>query len=169
LVPCPVAGDRRGCQRAIGQRPLDTALHRLMMTPSLWPTAQNEGFSRYASSICARDTRLASSSLDRESVVKAAISSSLIANSTARRHPAMIQLLISPTANEESINNPSVPPIQPAPRTQVSRNRSSSRPGGKGDLKASGAVADGLRVGDRKFQSSVHGAISAAAVAGALE
>jgi hypothetical protein len=81
LVPCPVAGDRRGCQRAIGQRPLDTALHRLMMTPSLWPTAQNEGFSRYASSICARDTRLASSSLDRESVVKAAISSSLIANS----------------------------------------------------------------------------------------
>jgi len=26
----------------------------------------------------------------------------------------MIQLLVSPTANEESVNNPSVPPIQPA-------------------------------------------------------
>ena len=36
----------------------------------------------------ARDTRLASAILDRESVVKVAISSSLIANSTARRHPA---------------------------------------------------------------------------------
>ncbi|WP_210205929.1 hypothetical protein, partial [Bradyrhizobium algeriense] len=31
-----------------------------------------------------------------------------------RRHPAMIQLLVSPTANEESANNPSVPSIQPA-------------------------------------------------------
>ncbi|WP_210183089.1 hypothetical protein, partial [Bradyrhizobium retamae] len=30
------------------------------------------------------------------------------------RHPAMIQLLVSPTANEESANNPSVPSIQPA-------------------------------------------------------
>ncbi|WP_456652147.1 MULTISPECIES: hypothetical protein [unclassified Bradyrhizobium] len=86
-------------------------MHRLMIDPSLWPTAQNEGFSRYASSICARDTRLASSILDRQSVVKVAISSSLIAHSTARRHPAMIQLLVAPTENEESANNPSVPPI----------------------------------------------------------
>jgi len=38
----------------------------------------------------------------------------------------MIQLLVSPTANEESANNPSVPPIQPAPRAQASWNRSSS-------------------------------------------
>lgn len=69
-------------QRTVGQRPLDTALHRLMMGPSLWPTAQNEGLSRYASSICPRDIRLVSSILDRESVVKVAISSSLIPNST---------------------------------------------------------------------------------------
>jgi hypothetical protein len=52
----------------------------LIFMPRLWPTAQNEGFSRYASSIC---TRLASSILDRESVVNIAISSSLITNSTA--------------------------------------------------------------------------------------
>lgn len=60
--------------------------------------------------ICARDTRFASSVRDRESVVKVAISSSLIANSTARRHPAMMQFLVSPPQNEESANKPSVPP-----------------------------------------------------------
>ncbi|MBB4383428.1 hypothetical protein GGD61_008128 [Bradyrhizobium sp. SBR1B] len=87
-----------------------------ILPPSLWPTAQNEGFSRYRSSIWARDTRLASSVLDRERAAKVDSCSSLIANSTARRHPAMIQLLVSPTANEESANNPSVPPIQRAPR-----------------------------------------------------
>jgi len=92
-----VAGDRRG--PPAGHRPV-LARHSAAPSddgPSLWPTAQNDGFSRYASSICARDTRLANSVRDRESVA-------------ARRHPAMIQLLVSPTANEESANKPSFPP-----------------------------------------------------------
>jgi hypothetical protein len=38
-----------------------------------------------------------------------AISSSLIANSTVCRHPAMMQLLARSTTNEESINTPPVP------------------------------------------------------------
>ena len=40
-----------------------------------------------------------------------------------------------------------------------------------GNLDASGAVADGLRVGDSKFQSNVHGSVSVPAgfVAGALD
>jgi hypothetical protein len=37
----------------------------------------------------------------------------------------MIQLLVSPTANEESAYNPSVPSIQPAP-SQVSRSAEES-------------------------------------------
>lgn len=35
----------------------------------------------------------------------------------------------------------------------------------KGTLNAKGAVADGLRVGDSKFKSSVHGEVSAPAAA----
>jgi hypothetical protein len=38
--------------------------------------------------------------------------------------------LFSPTANEESANNPSVPPIQHPPGSRASRNRSSSSFGG---------------------------------------
>ena len=45
-------------QWAIGQRPPHTALNR---RPSLCPTVKNEGFSRYASGICARSTRRAAS------------------------------------------------------------------------------------------------------------
>jgi hypothetical protein len=103
-------GRGRSSRAAIGQCSLDTALHHLMMNPKSSAHRAERRISRYASSICARDTRLASSVRDRESVVKVAISSSLIANSTARRHPAMIQFLVSPPQNEESANKPSVPP-----------------------------------------------------------
>src|SRR6516162_7698769 len=70
--------------------------HRLFSrwTPSLCPTAKNDGFSRYASSIAARDTRLAGSLRDRERAVNVSISSSVIANSTACRHVAMIPILV---------------------------------------------------------------------------
>src|SRR6478609_9746239 len=52
------------------------------------------------SSICARDTRLAGSVRDRERAVNLSISSQVIANPTARRHPAMMPLLVSPTAKQ---------------------------------------------------------------------
>jgi hypothetical protein len=61
------------------------------------------------SSIRARSTRLAASVREREMAVNLAISSSVIAKSTECRHPAMMQLLIRPTANEESANNQPVP------------------------------------------------------------
>jgi hypothetical protein len=61
------------------------------------------------SSICARDTWLAGSVLDRERTVNLSISSSVIVNSTARRHPAMIPLLVWPSQNKESAIQSSVP------------------------------------------------------------
>jgi hypothetical protein len=51
----------------------------------------------------------ASSVLDRETAVNVAISSLLIANSTACRHPAITPLLVWPIENEESTNKPPVP------------------------------------------------------------
>lgn len=39
----------------------------------------------------------------------------------------MIQLLVSPTENKESANNPSVPPVQSAAGAQASWNRSFRR------------------------------------------
>src|SRR5262249_47715072 len=56
--------------------------------------AKNEDFSRYASSICARSTRRAVSLRERAIAVNFSISSSVIANSTACRHLAMLQLLV---------------------------------------------------------------------------
>jgi len=47
--------------------------------------------------------------LDRERAVSVSISSAVIANSTARRHPAMMPLLVHLTANEESTNKSPVP------------------------------------------------------------
>jgi hypothetical protein len=41
--------------------------------------------------------------------VSVSISSPVIANSTARRHPAMMPLLVHLTANEESTNQSPVP------------------------------------------------------------
>ncbi|WP_210250797.1 hypothetical protein, partial [Bradyrhizobium hipponense] len=61
------------------------------------------------SSIAARDTRRAGSVLDRERAVNVSISSSVIANSTACRHPAMMKLLVQSIANEESTNKRPVP------------------------------------------------------------
>src|SRR5262249_23025249 len=67
-------------------------------TPSLCPTAKNGGCSRQASSIAARDTRLAASVLDREIAVSASICSPAIANSITRRCLAMMPLLVQPVA-----------------------------------------------------------------------
>jgi hypothetical protein len=58
---------------------------------------------------CARDTRLAGSVREREMAVNRPICSSVIANSAACRHPAMMPLLVQPTTNEESTNKPPVP------------------------------------------------------------
>src|SRR5882724_383842 len=74
---------------------------------------------RGRSSIGARDTRLAGSVRDRERAVNLSISSSVIANSTARRHPAMMSLLVSPTA-KRGIRHQTIGSIM-----QVSWNRSS--------------------------------------------
>jgi hypothetical protein len=57
---------------------------------------------------------------DRERAVNLAISSSVIANSTARRHPAMMSLLVSPTA-KQGIHHQTIGSMM-----QVSWNRSSS-------------------------------------------
>jgi hypothetical protein len=47
--------------------------------------------------------------LDRERAVSVSISSAVIAKSTARRHLAMMPLLVHLTANEESTNKSPVP------------------------------------------------------------
>src|SRR3979409_668882 len=47
--------------------------------------------------------------LDRERAFNLSISSSVIVNSITRRHPAMIPLLVSSIANEESATKPLVP------------------------------------------------------------
>jgi hypothetical protein len=44
--------------------------------------------------------RLAASVLDREKTINLSISSSVIVNSTTRRHPAMIPLLVLPIAKQ---------------------------------------------------------------------
>jgi len=62
-----------------------------------------------ASSIAARDTRLAGSVRDRERAVNVSISSSVIATSTACRHLAMMKLLVQSILNKESTNNSPVP------------------------------------------------------------
>src|SRR4029079_21093 len=64
--------------------------------------------------------RRAGSVRDRERVVNLSISSQVIANSTARRHPAMMPLLVSPTV-KQGIRHQSIGSMM-----QVSWNRSSS-------------------------------------------
>jgi hypothetical protein len=54
----------------------------------------DDGFSAYLSSICARATRLAASVREREISVSFPIASSVIANSTACRHLAMMPVLV---------------------------------------------------------------------------
>src|SRR5258707_14691217 len=71
--------------------------------------------------MCARDTRLAGSVRDRERAVNLSTSSSVIANSTTRRHPAMMPLLVSPTAKQGIHHQPI------SSMMQVSWNRSSSQ------------------------------------------
>jgi hypothetical protein len=46
---------------------------------------------------------------DRDRAVSASISSPVIANATACRHPAMMPLLVRSTTNEESANKLPVP------------------------------------------------------------
>ena len=96
-------------QRPIGQRPLDAALNRLMMNPKSLPHRKERRLLAIGQQHRARDTRLAGSVLDRERAVNLSISSSVIANSTARRHLAMMPLLVQPIANKESANKSSVP------------------------------------------------------------
>jgi len=64
------------------------------------------------SAICARDTRLAASVLDRERTVNLSISSSVIVNSITRRHPGMIRLLVLP--NRKTRNPPANHPFHGA-------------------------------------------------------
>lgn len=139
LVACrrhqPGFGLRRDCwllarSRTIIEGPpvgIDTALHRLMIDPKslahraerrILPVRQQHLRPRYPGPPAQFSTA-------KEPPTSPSLhhSLSLIANSTARRHPGIAQLLVSPTASEESANNPSVPPIQPATFPQVSWNR----------------------------------------------
>ena len=82
-----------------------------------------------SNSICARDTRLAGSVRDRERAVNLSISSFVIANSTARRHPAMMPLLVSPTA-KQGIRHQTIGSMMQVSWTRSSRiSPSGSSPG----------------------------------------
>ena len=120
--PWPIL-DRR--QRPIAQRPLHAALNRLMMNPNSLPhrterrilaIGQQHLRPRYpARRLGSRPRKSRQSS----------ISSQVIANSTTRRHPAMMPLLVSPTAKQGIRHQPI------GSMMQVSWNRSSSlAPGG---------------------------------------
>src|SRR6478672_3733882 len=98
-----------GCQRAIRQCPLDAALDRLMMYAKSLSHGKKRPLLAIGEQICARSTWRAASVLDRERAVSVSISSAVIAKSTARRHPAMMPLLVHLTANEESTNKSPVP------------------------------------------------------------
>jgi hypothetical protein len=98
-----------GRQYAIGHGPLDAALDRLMVHAKaashgkerrLLPIAEQHRRPRYPA------RRLGPRP---DKVVSVSISSPVIANSTACRHPAMMPLLVRSTANEESTNKSSVP------------------------------------------------------------
>src|ERR1700730_5455316 len=105
------------CQRAIGHRPLHTTLDRLMMDAQSLPHRKERGILPV---ICARSTRRAASLRERAMAANVPISSSLIPNSTACRHLAMMSLLVRSNTNEESTNE------SPVPWLPVSWNRSSS-------------------------------------------
>lgn len=99
--------ERRQC--TIGHRPLDAALHRPMMGTKSLSHRKERRVLAVGKQHRGRDTRLAGSVLDRERTVNASISSSVIASSTACRHPAMVNLLVQSIANEESTNKRPVP------------------------------------------------------------
>ena len=88
------------CQRTIGDRPLDAALDGLMMHPESPAHSDNDGSSRYASSMRARSTRLAGSVRDRAIAVSRAKSSSSIDNSKTCRHAVRIFSLVLRITNE---------------------------------------------------------------------
>lgn len=82
-------------------RPPDAALDRLMIgAKSLSHRKERRILSRQVSSIAAHPTGApvrSSTAKDRQ----LSISSSVIANWTACRHPAIVKLLIQPIANED--------------------------------------------------------------------
>jgi hypothetical protein len=80
--------------RAIGKRSLDAAFNGLMMHANHLPNSEERRCLTYASSTRARSTRRAASLRERAMSASFSISSSVIANSTACRHPAMPKLLV---------------------------------------------------------------------------
>src|SRR6266850_1553178 len=94
--PWPIL-DRR--QRPIAQRPLHAALNRLMVNPNSLPHRTERRILAIGQQHL-RPRYPAGSVRDRERAVNLSISSSVIANSTARRHPAIMPLLVSPTAKQ---------------------------------------------------------------------
>jgi hypothetical protein len=95
---------------AIAQRPLDAALHRLMMHPEFFPDRAKTMVSPGRRAAFARappgsPARCASAKCP--SIVQYPHRSSPIR--TACRHPAITPILVQPIANEESTNRPRVP------------------------------------------------------------
>jgi hypothetical protein len=80
--------------RAIGKRSLDAAFNGLMMHANHLPNSEERRCLTYASSTRARSTRRAASLRERAMSASFSISSSVIANSTACRHPAMPKFLV---------------------------------------------------------------------------
>jgi hypothetical protein len=108
-----------GRQRPIAQRPLHAALNRLMVDPNSLPHRTERRILAIGQQHLRPRYPARGSVRDRERAVNLSISSSVIANSTARRHPAMMSLLVSPTAKQR-IRYTII-----CSTTQVSRNRSS--------------------------------------------
>src|SRR5262249_42331105 len=75
-----------------------------------------------------RSTRLARSVRECDTLVSCAISSLVIASSTACRHPAMMPLLVTSITNEESTTILPVPSVRTCQTHPDSWNRSSSQP-----------------------------------------
>src|SRR5215470_7664774 len=94
----------QGGQRAIRKRPLDAALDSLVMHANPLPDTKERRCLTVRQRICARSTRRAASLRERAIAANISISSSVSANSTACRHPAILQLLVRSDTNEESTN-----------------------------------------------------------------
>jgi hypothetical protein len=110
-------GECRKC--AIGQRPSDAALHRLMMHPEFFPDRAERWILPVGEQHLCPLHPARPLAREREMPVNRPISSPLIANSTACRHSAITPILVQPIANEESTNR------LPVPLRPVSWNRSS--------------------------------------------
>jgi hypothetical protein len=98
-------------QRAIGQRPLDAALYRLMMDPkSPAHCAERRMLTISQQDLRPRYTARRFGSRPRKSpqCCNLFIAHRQFDRLPSSRHPAMMPLLVSPIANKESTNNPPV-------------------------------------------------------------